>query len=298
MSQKIPKIFLCETCDYNTSNKKDFNKHLSTDKHKTEENNTILIPKIPKNPQKSEDFKVYECFCGKRYKHRQNLYAHRKKCMNIEHNKIKLNDGTDDINYKDMFIKMLQENSEMKNIIIEQNKHIGELIPKVGNNNNNTINNHFNLNFFLNEQCKEAITMDEFINKMNISLTNLFYTKKKGIAEGISNIFIENLNKLPLNQRPIHCTDVKRETIYIKNEQWEKDENKTQTKDAIKKVSYLQIKNIKLFKESKPNLMENQKDKEDYMELIKATTDSIENKQDKVIKNICKNIYIKNDLLE
>jgi phenylpyruvate tautomerase PptA (4-oxalocrotonate tautomerase family) len=197
-----------------------------------------------------------------------------------------------------MFIKMLQENSEMKNIIIEQNKHIGELIPKVGNNNNNTINNHFNLNFFLNEQCKEAITMDEFINKMNISLTNLFYTKKKGIAQGISNIFIENLNKLPLNQRPIHCTDVKRETIYIKNQQWEKDENKTQTKDAIKKVSYLQIKNIRLFKESKPNLMENQKDKEDYMELIKATTDSIENKEDKVIKNICKNIYIKNDLLE
>ena len=193
---------------------------------------------------------------------------------------------------------MLQENSEMKNIIIEQNKHIGELIPKVGNNNNNTINNNFNLNFFLNEQCKEAITMDEFINKMNISLTNLFYTKKKGIAEGISNIFIENLNKLPLNQRPIHCTDVKRETIYIKNEQWEKDENKTQTKDAIKKVSYLQIKNIRLFKESKPNLMQNQKDKEDYMELIKATTDSIENKEDKVIKNICKNIYIKNDLLE
>ena len=186
----------------------------------------------------------------------------------------------------------------MKNIIIEQNKHIGELIPKVGNNNNNTINNNFNLNFFLNEQCKEAITMDEFINKMNISLTNLFYTKKKGIAEGISNIFIENLNKLPLNQRPIHCTDVKRETIYIKNEQWEKDENKTQTKDAIKKVSYLQIKNIRLFKESKPNLMQNQKDKEDYMELIKATTDSIENKEDKVIKNICKNIYIKNDLLE
>ena len=298
MKQKSSEKFHCNMCDYSSFKKSQYTRHLSTDKHKTEENNTILIPKIPKNPQKSEDFKVYECFCGKRYKHRQNLYAHRKKCMNIEHNKIKLNDVTDDINYKDMFIKMLQENSEMKNIIIEQNKHIGELIPKVGNNNNNTINNNFNLNFFLNEQCKEAITMDEFINKMNISLTNLFYTKKKGIAEGISNIFIENLNKLPLNQRPIHCTDVKRETIYIKNEQWEKDENKTQTKDAIKKVSYLQIKNIRLFKESKPNLMQNQKDKEDYMELIKATTDSIENKEDKVIKNICKNIYIKNDLLE
>lgn len=298
MSQKIPKIFLCEICDYNTCNKKDFKKHLSTDKHKTEENNTILIPKIPKNPQKSEDFKVYECFCGKRYKHRQNLYAHRKKCMNIEHNKIKLNDGTDDINYKDMFIKMLQENSEMKNIIIEQNKHIGELIPKVGNNNNNTINNHFNLNFFLNEQCKEAITMDEFINKMNISLTNLFYTKKKGIAEGISNIFIENLNKLPLNQRPIHCTDVKRETIYIKNEQWEKDEDKLQTKEVIKKVSYLQVKNIKLYKEAHPQLMENQKEKDDYMEIIKATTDDVSEKEDKILKNICKSVYISNNLLE
>ena len=115
MSQKIPKIFLCEICDYNTCNKKDFKKHLSTDKHKTEENNTILIPKIPKNPQKSEDFKVYECFCGKRYKHRQNLYAHRKKCMNIEHNKIKLNDEINN-DWTDRYFNLFKELMLLNNI--------------------------------------------------------------------------------------------------------------------------------------------------------------------------------------
>jgi hypothetical protein len=140
--------------------------------------------------------------------------------------------------------------------------------------------------------------MDEFINKMHISLKNLFYTRDKGIAEGVSNILIENLNKLPLNQRPIHCTDAKRETIYIKNEQWEKDEDKIQTKEVIKKVSYLQVKNIKLYKEAHPQLMENQKEKDDYMEIIKATTDDVSEKEDKILKNICKSVYISNNLLE
>ena len=122
--------------------------------------------------------------------------------------------------------------------------------------------------------------------------------RDKGIAEGVSNIFIENLNKLPLNQRPIHCTDPKRETIYIKNEQWEKDEDKLQTKEVIKKVSYLQVKNIKLYKEAHPQLMENQKEKDDYMEIIKATTDDVTEKEDKILKNICKSVYISNNLLE
>ena len=215
-------------------------------------------------------------------------------------------DEDETINYKELLLTSIKQNKELQDFIIKQSEQyhttINEIIPKIGNTNNtnNTINNNqkLNINIFLNEQCKDAITMDEFINKMHISLKNLFYTRDKGIAEGVSNIFIENLNKLPLNQRPIHCTDPKRETIYIKNEQWEKDEDKLQTKEVIKKVSYLQVKNIKLYKEAHPQLMENQKEKDDYMEIIKATTDDVSEKEDKILKNICKSVYISNNLLE
>jgi hypothetical protein len=222
-------------------------------------------------------------------------------------NKTEKDDDEDEtINYKELLLTSIKQNKELQDFIIKQSEQyhttINEIIPKIGNTNNtnNTINNNqkLNINIFLNEQCKDAITMDEFINKMHISLKNLFYTRDKGIAEGVSNILIENLNKLPLNQRPIHCTDPKRETIYIKNEQWEKDEDKLQTKEVIKKVSYLQVKNIKLYKEAHPQLMENQKEKDDYMEIIKATTDDVSEKEDKILKNICKSVYISNNLLE
>jgi len=251
----------CYTCNYTTFDNKDFKKHLSTQKHKKNEENKKL---------------------------------NNGKISNLQ---------TDETNYKELLMDTLKQNKEMQEFIFKQHetiekqqKTINEIIPKIGNNTINS-NNKFNLNIFLNETCKDAISMEEFINKIEVSLSDLFYTKNKGIAEGVSNIFIENLNKIPITQRPIHCTDVKRETIYIKNEQWEKDENREKTKDAIKKVSNIQIKNINKFKNAHPNFMENEKEKDSYMEIIKATTDDIKDKEDKVIKSICKNIYIKEDLL-
>ena len=284
MSQKSQFKYNCSFCDYHSSNKKDFNKHLSTQKHTivTE----IVTGEIPN--------KEYKCNCGKVYKYRQNLYAHRKKCEE----KINNIDGSE-IDYKEMLLVTLKQNKELQDYLVKQGeqyqKTISEIIPKIGNNTVNNTVNHFNLNLFLNEQCKNAITMDQFLSNISVSLPNLMYTKQKGLAEGLSNIFIENLNKLPINERPIHCTDIKRETIYIKNEQWEKDENKTQTKEAIKKLSCIQIKNLKKFKEANPDVMENSKLKDDYMLLIKATTDSLENREDKVIRNLCKNVYVKNE---
>lgn len=288
MSQKSPRKFNCDNCDYHSSNKKDYNKHLATQKHALV---TGIVTELGEIPTKE-----YKCDCGKVYKYRQNLYTHRKKCIK------KINNVDEcEIDYKEMLLVTLKQNKELQDYLVKQGeqyqKTINEIIPKIGNNtinNNNTVN-QFNLNFFLNEQCKNAITMDQFLSNISVSLPNLMYTKQKGLAEGLSNIFIENLNKLPINERPIHCTDIKRETIYIKNEQWEKDENKTQTKEAIKKLSCIQIKNLKKFKEANPDVMENSKLKDDYMLLIKATTDSLENREDKVIRNLCKNVYIKND---
>jgi hypothetical protein len=189
---------------------------------------------------------------------------------------------------------MLQENNEMKNIIIKQNEHISELIPKVGNNNttNNITNNKVSIKVFLNENCKDAISMDGFLDTIKISLQDLLYTRSKGLANGLSNIFIENLNKLPITQRPIHCTDLKRETIYIKNDTWEKDEDQIKTKAAIKKASGIQIKNIHKFKEANPNCMQISKQKDEYMEVIKATTDDVTEIENKIIKNVCKTICV------
>jgi hypothetical protein len=251
----------CSLCNYTTFDNKDFKKHLLTQKHK---------------------------------KNEENKKMNNSKISNLQ---------TDETNYKELLMESLKQNKETREfmfkqheIIEKQQKTINELIPKIGNNTINS-NNKFNLNIFLNETCKDAISMEEFINKIEVSLSDLFYTKNKGIAEGVSNIFIENLNKIPITQRPIHCTDVKRETIYIKNEQWEKDENKEKTKDAIKKVSNIQIKNINKFKSAHPNFMENETEKYNYVRIVNAITANIEDKEDKVIKSICKNIYIKDDLL-
>ena len=307
--------YSCFICHYYTSDKTKMKRHNSTNRH-----NYLTNPNKKGRKGEDEEIKKFNCECGKQYKHQSSFCNHKKKCINNE-NKIintKIINNIEETNYKELLLISLKQNKEMQDFIIKQSEQyqqtienqqntINEIIPKINNTNNtnninnvinSNINNNFNLNFFLNEKCKDAITMDEFLNKIQVSLSNLLYTKEKGIAEGLSNIFIENMNKIPLTQRPIHCTDVKRETIYIKNEQWEKDENKSQTKDVIKKLSNIQIKNICKFKEAYPELMKNEKQKDDYMEIIKTTTDDIQNKEEKVIKSICKTTYIKDKSIE
>ncbi len=299
------KILICNFCNYKTLNKKDYNKHELTQKHLknislSEKKNEIVDSGINK--------RKFVCQCGKKYSYNSSLYNHKNKCINQPIV------TTNSIDYEKMITTLIDENKELRKVLIEQTKVINEVMPKIGNtsfsnvNNINNVNNikninKFNINLFLNEQCKDAITMDNFIKSIEISLSNLLFSKNKGLAEGISNIFIENINKLPLTQRPLHCTDVKRETIYIKNDTWEKDEKKEKTKDAIKKVSNLQTKNINKYKESNPDYMKDDKKKEDFINIIKVATTDIEGKEEKIIKNICKEVYlneeiIKSDLLE
>jgi len=189
----------------------------------------------------------------------------------------------------------------MLHTVIKQNKElqktICELIPKVGNNNNNNnnnINQKFNINVFLNEECKDALTMNQFIDKIEVSLSNLMLTKTRGIEEGISNIFIENMNKLSLYERPIHCTDTKRETVYIKSDgengedpQWEKDKDNKKLKKAIKKVESKQHKNIKKWMNQHPNWEDNPDLQDEYIKLVKNCTNDIN--EQKVIKKLCCN---------
>tara|TARA_B100001093_G_C26841953_1_gene1020957 strand:+ start:1522 stop:2361 length:840 start_codon:yes stop_codon:yes gene_type:complete len=273
--------------------------------------NTI---KYNENARKNAFQENYTCDCGKSYPYKASLYNHKKKCFFLEQkNKdlkdeniiIKNSDG--EIDYKSMFLNIVKENKELHNVLITQQNQIGELIPKLGNNNtiNNTINKQkFNINIFLNEQCKDALTMNEFIDRIKITLDDLMLTKNKGLCEGVSNIFIENMNKLSIHERPMHCTDVKRETLYIKCDgvnnnpaQWSKDESNNLFKEAINKVGHIQRKQINLWTDKHPKWQNNSKEQEEYMLLIKNCTDDLkENKrEDKIIKKLCNIVHLSNE---
>ena len=289
--QKRASIFNCEFCHYIAYKKYNYERHCATGKHKMIQNDSISS----KNEQKRATCKIstlYDCECGKKYKHMTNLTRHKKincKLTILKNNELSQLDKIheyQDINYKEMVVMLINENKEMR-------KTITDLVPKIGNNNNNITNNaNFNLNIFLNEKCKDALSIDDFISKIEISLSNLLLTKDKGLVDGITNIFIENMNKLSLYERPLHCTDVNREVLYIKHDEWKKDENKKYVKEAIKKVSQIQTKNIVKWQNENPYYMENSDKKDEFIQLVKNTMDNVEQKQDKILKNICKNVYI------
>jgi len=219
-TKKNDKKYACELCDFYTNKKTDYNIHLDTKKHKNRE----LIPNNNDFTKKNDTF---DCECGKSYKHKPNLYAHKKKCKLENEDKLIVYDENN-LNYKDMFLQLLQKTDALHNLIIEQNKiiqdkdkTINEIIPKIGNNNINNANvnsnnKNFNICLFLNENCKDALSMDEFVKKIEIKLTDLLLTKQKGIVNGISNIFIRHLNELPEKKRPLWCSDKKRKKYLLK----------------------------------------------------------------------------------
>ena len=268
-------IFFCKNCNYECCKKFLWNQHLATAKHINKQMET-------------QETKIYQCVkCSKKFMNRSGLWKHNKKCNTniVEHN-IQNNDKDE---MKDLVMKLINENNELQ-------KTISELIPKIGNNTINNINsnnkNKFNINVFLNEKCKDALSMEEFINKIEISMKNLLTTKEKGQTHGISNIIIENMNKLSLYERPMHCTDKKRETLYVKNDKWEKDENKAIINKALKDVERKQMQNINVWLEEHPNYMNNSQQQEEFANLISECGKSVDDGREKIIKNVCDNVYL------
>jgi hypothetical protein len=193
----------------------------------------------------------YSCECGKDYKHRQSLYAHKKKCLSENIVTIStLSEPT--IEY------LLKENMEMKKDSMEMKQMIMEMMGKTGNTtnnitNNNQQNNQFNINMFLNETCKNAINFSDFIERIEISHDDLDNNAQLGFVNGITKILMDNLKLLTLHERPIHCTDVKRETMYIKDEnKWNKDHSVEILENAIQEVSRKSIQSLSQWKKSNP----------------------------------------------
>ena len=286
---KIPKKYSCEICHYYTCNKKDFTKHNTTDKHLTLTNFT---PKSPKN-------KLYSCNCGKTYKHASSLCAHKKKCNDIKEGTFE-NTINNNISDKKLIMILIKENSEFKQLMIDQNKQLLELTKQTGNNINNNITNNFNLNFFLNETCKNAMNIKDFVSQLQVGLKELEYTGRLGFAEGISKIFINGLKDIDINDRPIHCSDFKREVVYIKdNDQWNKDtEDKPLLTSAIKQVARKNIKQISEWTKDHPEYNDSSSKQNDkYLKIVSeamsgSSIEETNKNYNKIIKNIVKETVI------
>jgi len=304
LSQKSPVFFTCELCDYSSCNKKDYNKHLSTLKHKNQQNSTNINENILKNPH-------FECVCGKIYKERSGLWRHKKKCkteISVEESNqsILVND-----NDKEQLILMLikqnseliKETSEFKNFMMDQQNVMLEVIKNgthhTTTNNNNSHNKSFNLQFFLNETCKDAMNITDFIDSIKLQLSDLERVGEVGYIEGISNIIVKNLNALDVTLRPVHCTDKKRETMYIKDEdKWEKeDENKAKLHKMVKKIANKNINLISEFKELYPDWKKSTSKVSDQfnkiiIESMGGAGDNDFEKEEKIIKKVAKEVLI------
>jgi hypothetical protein len=296
-SLKIPQEYNCKDCHYITFSFKDFNKHLHTNKHLYRTNLNVLEQNIPENP------KEYKCkICNKCYKARNSLWYHEQKC-NIQPIK---NDEPSD---KELILKILKQNSDLikeNSELRKEQTDIKELILEIVkngtmNNSNNTThtNSHnkaFNLNFFLNETCKNAMNITEFVDSIKLQLNDLMEVGEIGYVEGISKIIVKNLNNLDETIRPIHCTDKKRETMYVKDEgQWEKEDlNKSRLKNAINKVANKNIRLLPQFREKYPEYKNpSSKISDVHDKLVIEVMETDDGKKEKIIKNISKATIIK-----
>jgi hypothetical protein len=280
--------FVCEVCDYVTCRKSQYERHLSTSKHKnttnTTTNTTNLVPKSSEN---------YICECGKEYKHHSSLWSHKKKCNSTNDTD---NNNNEIKELKELMKYLMKENSELKTMMFEVIKN------GTHNNTTNSHNKSFNLQFFLNETCKDAMNIMDFVDSIKIQLSDLENVGKLGYVDGISNIIAKNLNSLDETKRPVHCTDTKREVMYVKDEdKWEKEaDNKPKIRKLIKHVAHKNTKLLKDYKTKYPGCEKSEsKFSEKYDKLIVEAFggkgDNDDAKEDKIIKNILKEIKIEKD---
>jgi hypothetical protein len=295
LKSSVPKSsenFTCKCCDYNTSRLSQYTRHVLSAKHKKLEISTDFNNSSTDFNKKSSKF---ECQCGKVYKERTGLWRHKKVCdfEEEEEEPKKEEPKKEEISDKELIVMLLKQNSQL----IEHNCELTKNgINNTNSHNNNTNNSHnkaFNLNFFLNETCKDAMNIMDFIDSIKLQLSDLEKVGELGYVDGISNIITNNLKAIDINKRPVHCTDKKRETMYIKDEnKWEKEEeDKKKLRKAIKRVAFKNQNLIQDFKKEHPDYNKyHSKISDQYNKLVVESMggsgDNDNEKEDKIIKNI------------
>lgn len=302
-SSKVAKNYLCNFCHYNTSKKTNYDKHILTLKHINTKNTNKSSEKEPNE---------YNCECGKTYKHQSSLWNHKQKCKKEKEN-------SDHIipNSPSIIMELLKQNGEFKDllkdqnkILSENNKNIQELISnkQIGNtimntNSHNNIRNKFNINFFLNEQCKDAMNIMDFVNSLQLQLSDLETVGEHGYVRGISKILVKNLKELDVCKRPIHCSDLKRETMYVKDEDiWSKEGGKKEklTK-MIQCVAHKNVKQLSGWQKENPYHGDAESiESEKYLKIVGESMgglteeDDIEN-YNRIITTIAKEVIIEKE---
>jgi hypothetical protein len=303
LTEKLPEVatkYWCECCNYNTDKTSSYTKHLLTakhhKKHKLTDKSQLVATKI-----------ICCDNCNKVYKSRVGLWKHKRTCKGLANTIAdEIDTGNDGMScsFKDnLIIELLKQNQEFKDLMIEQNKQMMELANKAGNNTNcnNNNNNKFNLNVFLNETCKDAITMDDFINSIEVTRDEFIHTGQVGFVEGISTVMAHRFRDMEMHTRPLHCTDLKRETIYIKNaDKWEKDDaDKTNMRKAVRGVAKKNMKELwRWYNDNKPEVEQIGSDVcEDYFKYHKAALGGYGKEEDlkfedKIMRNVLKEVQV------
>ena len=297
--------YYCIFCDFTCFKNSDWTRHVLRRKHQNNEKGYKMIlnytEKTPKNAAEH-----FTCDCGKKYKHYSGLWRHKKKCdeqinllKNEEKDEMTIADLPFD-NFKvltSLITDLVKSNSELQKSVLEvcKNGTNNTLINNVTNSNNKT----FNLNVFLNEECKDAMNIMDFVDSLKLQLSDLENVGKLGFISGISNIIIKNLNALDVHKRPVHCSDAKREVMYIKDEdKWEKEnEERKKLKKVIKHVAHKNSKMLPEFKAKYPDCIYSDSKKSDQynkiiIEAMGGHGDNDSEKEDKIIKNIAKEVLI------
>ena len=320
---KNAKIFNCDHCDFTCSKQSDFIRHCATRKHKDVTNVTNTATNSKCNHKCSH--------CGKIYESRMGLWRHSKKCSGVSPDNTQITNTLitqDDIlsnePIKNYIMKLMEQNNELKNMFIQQNTELiqqknefmqqtAELHEKMDTlaenplqqitniqNNNKITNNQFNLNVFLQQTCKDAINMSDFIDSLEINTKSLERTGTHGYVHGISKIFMDGIRKLKVHERPIHCTDLKREVLYIKdNDTWTKDtEDNKQFKKALATVVHRNMIQIVKWEEENPETSNPEsKTYEFYFELARQSMgggdqDVTDRNNEKILKAIAQEVHI------
>ena len=297
-NSKKTDLYYCNKCDYSTSRNSQFVRHLGTPKHNLDKMDKKKVPI------------EFECECGKIYLYQSGLCKHKKNCTN----NCKQNQHPYFSNNEELLQAVLKDNQEFKQLLIEQNAKIIELASKntelaskntVINNttNNNSTTNNFNLQMFLNVQCKDALNITDFVDSLQLQIKDLEDTGRLGYVNGIAKIFLNGLNCLDISHRPIHCSDLKRETIYIKDKDiWEKEnDERNKLKLAIKTITSKNIKQIPLWQKQNPEYNDSSSKKNDhYLKIVSnamngSTEDETNKNYDKIISKLAKEVVIQKD---
>ncbi len=297
--------FFCNLCDFKCCKNSEWLRHVSTQKH---------ISRLDGNFLENAEMKKcadYICECGKKYETKSGLWKHQKTCK-IEKKDIKEEEIAA---MKEIMKYLMKENSEMKTMMMEQHNTMMEQqtmmleVVKNGTTNHshntthtNSHNKAFNLQFFLNETCKDAMNIGEFVDSLKLQLSDLEKVGEAGYIEGITSIIVKNLKELDITKRPVHCTDKKRETVYIKDaDKWEKDDDKTQMHKLIKRIASKNMKMFEKYREVHPDCLKyHSKYCDQYNKIVYESMggkgDNDFEKNEKIIKNVLKEVIIDKNL--